>query len=90
LPYGINTVSLFAYIFLVMLPVKLAAISSGASGEQAAELAWQQVGGLLLVPVLIEFIGAPPRAPMQHSFHFGRYCNHFYCHWFSISYLCHP
>jgi AGZA family xanthine/uracil permease-like MFS transporter len=25
LPYGINTVSLFAYVFLVMLPVKLAA-----------------------------------------------------------------
>jgi AGZA family xanthine/uracil permease-like MFS transporter len=26
LPYGINTVSLFAYVFLVMLPVKLAAL----------------------------------------------------------------
>ncbi len=25
LPYGINTVSLFAYVFLVMLPVKLGA-----------------------------------------------------------------
>ncbi len=25
LPYGINTVSLFAFVFLVMLPVKLAA-----------------------------------------------------------------
>ena len=29
LPYGINTVSLFAYVFLVMLPVKLAAQGDG-------------------------------------------------------------
>src|SRR5688572_6965147 len=29
LPYGINTVSLFAYVFLVMLPVKLEAIARG-------------------------------------------------------------
>ena len=29
LPYGINTVSLFAYVFLVMLPVKLTAVSQG-------------------------------------------------------------
>jgi AGZA family xanthine/uracil permease-like MFS transporter len=41
LPYGINTVSLFAYVFLVMLPVRLLAIGSGASSEEAAELAWQ-------------------------------------------------
>lgn len=41
LPYGINTVSLFAYIFLIMLPVRLEAIAQGASTEQAAELAWQ-------------------------------------------------
>ncbi|WLT37422.1 hypothetical protein NON20_16350 [Synechocystis sp. B12] len=39
LPYGINTVSLFAYVFLVMLPVRLLAIGSGASSEAAAELA---------------------------------------------------
>jgi len=41
LPYGINTVSLFAYIFLVMLPVRLDAIAQGASSEQAAQIAWQ-------------------------------------------------
>jgi adenine/guanine/hypoxanthine permease len=41
LPYGINTVSLFAYIFLVMLPVKLGAMSQGMNPTQAAELAWQ-------------------------------------------------
>jgi len=29
LPYGINTVSLFAYVFLVMLPAKLAAQAAG-------------------------------------------------------------
>ncbi len=41
LPYGINTVSLFAYIFLVMLPVKLDALGKGMSPELASELAWQ-------------------------------------------------
>jgi adenine/guanine/hypoxanthine permease len=41
LPYGINTVSLFAYIFLVMLPVKLAAQAQGSSPDAAAQIAWQ-------------------------------------------------
>jgi len=41
LPYGISTVTIFAYIFLVMLPVRLDALSKGLSSEQAAELAWQ-------------------------------------------------
>lgn len=41
LPYGINTPSVFAYIFLVMLPVNIAARSGGMSDHQAAELAWQ-------------------------------------------------
>ncbi|MEH2373483.1 NCS2 family permease [Nostoc sp.] len=58
LPYGINTVSLFAYIFLVMLPVKLAAISGGASGEQAAELAWQAGLVACFGSGLIELAGA--------------------------------
>lgn len=39
LPYGINTVSLFAYVFLVMLPAKLAAEASGAADP--AEVAWR-------------------------------------------------
>lgn len=43
LPYGINTVSLFAYIFLVMLPAKMAAQASGA--ENPERIAWQ--AGLL-------------------------------------------
>lgn len=41
LPYGINTVSLFAYIFLVMLPVRLEVLAAGATSEQAAEAAWR-------------------------------------------------
>ena len=45
LPYGINTVSLFAYVFLVMLPVKLAALGQGLSAEAAVTLSWQ--AGLL-------------------------------------------
>jgi AGZA family xanthine/uracil permease-like MFS transporter len=41
LPYGINTVSLFAYALLVMLPVKKTAEASGIPGEQASELAFR-------------------------------------------------
>lgn len=43
LPYGINTVSLFAYIFLVMLPAKIVAQTNGA--ENPEQIAWQ--AGLL-------------------------------------------
>jgi len=39
LPYGINTVSLFAHVFLVMLPAKLAAAAAGA--DDPAQVAWQ-------------------------------------------------
>jgi AGZA family xanthine/uracil permease-like MFS transporter len=41
LPYGINTVSLFAYVFLVMLPAKLAAESAGHDAQAASEIAWR-------------------------------------------------
>ncbi len=39
LPYGINTVSLFAHVFLVMLPAKTLAESAGAADP--ARVAWQ-------------------------------------------------
>ncbi len=39
LPYGINTVSLFAFVFLVMLPAKLAAEAAGAADPST--IAWQ-------------------------------------------------
>src|SRR5262245_43619557 len=35
LPYGINTVSLIAHVFLVMLPAKLAALDHGLSESDA-------------------------------------------------------
>ena len=43
LPYGINTVSLFAHVFLVMLPAKALATQAGAADP--ARVAWQ--AGLL-------------------------------------------
>ena len=58
LPYGINTVSLFAYIFLVMLPVRLDALAQGASASQAAELAWQAGVVACLGSGIIELAGA--------------------------------
>jgi AGZA family xanthine/uracil permease-like MFS transporter len=59
LPYGINTVSLFAFVFLVMLPVKLSAESAGASHGQAALTAWRVGLAACLLSGLIELIGAP-------------------------------
>lgn len=41
LPYGINTVTLIGFVFLVMLPVRLVAIERGANPEQASEMAFQ-------------------------------------------------
>jgi AGZA family xanthine/uracil permease-like MFS transporter len=40
LPYGINTVSLFGHVFLIMLPAKIVASAAGASPERAAQIAW--------------------------------------------------
>jgi AGZA family xanthine/uracil permease-like MFS transporter len=56
LPYGINTVSLFAHVFLVMLPAKALAIQAGAADP--ARIAWQ--AGLLatLCSGVIEIAGA--------------------------------
>jgi AGZA family xanthine/uracil permease-like MFS transporter len=59
LPYGINTVSLFAFVFLVMLPVKLSAEAGGASPEQAALMAWRVGLAACLWSGAIELIGAP-------------------------------
>ena len=41
LPYGINTISLFAFVFLVMLPAKLVAQAAGMSPEDASLVAWR-------------------------------------------------
>ncbi|HEY8505488.1 MAG TPA: hypothetical protein VIL46_12970, partial [Gemmataceae bacterium] len=65
LPYGINTVSLFGYVFLVMLPVRLAAVQAGHSPQEAAHLAWR--AGLLACfgSGVIEFLGAFVAAPLR-------------------------
>jgi len=56
LPYGINTVTVFAFVFLVMLPAKLAAQAAG--DPDPARTAWH--AGLLACfgAGLIEFCGA--------------------------------
>ena len=56
LPFGINTVSLFAHVFLVMLPAKALAEQSGAADP--VRVAWQ--AGLLatLVSGIIELAAA--------------------------------
>jgi adenine/guanine/hypoxanthine permease len=58
LPYGINTVSLFAHVFLVMLPASFAAKAKGLDDASAATFAWQ--AGLLacLGSGVLELLGA--------------------------------
>ena len=58
LPYGINTVSLIAHVFLVMLPAKGDALRAGLSAEEAARVAWQAGIVACAGSGLIEFIGA--------------------------------
>ena len=58
LPYGINTVSLFAYVFMVMLPVKLNAEQAGLDSHDAAHLAWQIGLAACLISGLIELVGS--------------------------------
>ena len=58
LPYGINTISLFAFVFLVMLPVKLAAEAAGLSPAEAAEASWRAGLVACLGSALIEIVGA--------------------------------
>jgi len=58
LPYGINTVSLFAHVFLVMLPASFIAKAQGMDDAAAATFAWQ--AGLLacLGSGVLELLGA--------------------------------
>jgi AGZA family xanthine/uracil permease-like MFS transporter len=56
LPYGINTVSLFAHVFLIMLPAKMLATSAGA--PDPARVAWQAGLFATLLSGVIELAGA--------------------------------
>jgi AGZA family xanthine/uracil permease-like MFS transporter len=56
LPYGINTVSLFGYVFLVMLPAKMAAELAGH--PDPARVAWQAGLAATVGSGLIELGGA--------------------------------
>src|SRR5579871_1618956 len=62
LPYGINTVSLIAHVFLVMLPAKMLAEQflkeNPSSGIDPARVAWQAGLVACLGSGLIEFVGS--------------------------------
>jgi AGZA family xanthine/uracil permease-like MFS transporter len=58
LPYGINTVSLFAFVFLVMLPIKQEALAGGASAADASKLAWQIGLAACFISAAIELCGS--------------------------------
>ncbi|HWB81075.1 MAG TPA: NCS2 family permease, partial [Nannocystaceae bacterium] len=56
LPYGINTVSLFGHVFLVMLPAQLAAQAAGAADP--SHVAWQAGLAATLGSGAIELFGS--------------------------------
>ena len=56
LPYGITTVSLFAYVFLVMLPAKLVAEAAGAADP--ARVAWHAGLVACFGSGIIELVGS--------------------------------
>src|SRR6188768_970391 len=57
LPYGINTVSLFAHVFFIMLPAK--AIATAAGVPDPARVAWQAGLFATLCAGVIELVAAP-------------------------------
>jgi len=57
LPYGVNTVSVFGHVFLIMLPAKLAAEAAGAADP--VRVAWQAGLAATLASGLIELALAP-------------------------------
>jgi AGZA family xanthine/uracil permease-like MFS transporter len=65
LPYGINTPSVVAFVFLVMLPAKDDAMKAGASAAEAAEAAWRMGLVACLGSGLIEFLGAFIAEPIR-------------------------
>jgi len=58
LPYGINTVSLIAFVFLVMKPGFDAKLGAGASARDAGVWAWQLGVLACVVSGIVEFVGA--------------------------------
>jgi len=95
LPYGINTISLFVYIFLVMLPVQSQAMADGASATEAAEMAWQAGMVACLGSGMIELGGGldrrsrsslyPPCCPFSNP---SRDCFNFSGVKLSLAHLC--
>ena len=57
LPYGINTVSLIAHVFLIMLPAKALATAAGAADP--SRIAWQAGLVATLASGIIELAAAP-------------------------------
>src|SRR5437773_8501258 len=58
LPYGINTVSLIAHVFLVMKPARDIALGESGDPDHAARVAWQAGLVATLGGGLIEFAGS--------------------------------
>jgi AGZA family xanthine/uracil permease-like MFS transporter len=58
LPYGVNLLTVFVYVFLVMYPAKQIALGQGLPVEEANRMAWQAGLVACIGSGLIEFFGA--------------------------------
>jgi AGZA family xanthine/uracil permease-like MFS transporter len=58
LPYGVNLLTVFVFVFLVMFPAKLIALGQGNTEAEAAKIAWQAGIVACLGSGLIEFFGS--------------------------------
>jgi AGZA family xanthine/uracil permease-like MFS transporter len=65
LPYGINTVSLFAYVFLVMLPAKL--VAEAAGDPDPARVAWHAGLVACFGSGIIELVGSTVAERIRRS-----------------------
>jgi adenine/guanine/hypoxanthine permease len=63
LPYGINTVSLFGHVFLIMMPAKLVAEAAGVADPD--RIAWQAGLVACFASGLIELVLAPAAAAVR-------------------------
>jgi AGZA family xanthine/uracil permease-like MFS transporter len=67
LPYGINTVTVIAYTFLVMLPAKERGLAAGMTEADAARFAWQAGLAACFWCGAIEFLGAFIARPVRRA-----------------------
>lgn len=87
LPYGINTVSLFAFVFFVMVPV-YKETGSPKLAWQAGLFACLGSGVIEMAGAFFWWVAAPSHAARRLAHRLGRHRSHIYIHGFCFSDIC--